>query len=145
MSILSIRHNTYEDADALYSIWHHSVNATHSFLTHGQIEEIGREVKDYVLHAHLLLAIDEEKNILGFMGMTGNKIDSLFISPTHFRKGAGAFLVSHAKSQFKELYVDVNEQNPQAIAFYKKMGFAVIDRSEKDDQGRPFPILKMKL
>jgi hypothetical protein len=41
--------------------------------------------------------------------------------------------------------VDVNEQNPQAMGFYLRMGFAVAGRSETDDVGRPFPILHLRL
>jgi putative acetyltransferase len=29
--------------------------------------------------------------------------------------------------------------------FYKRFGFEVIDRTEFDEQGNPFPILKMRL
>ena len=39
----------------------------------------------------------------------------------------------------------VNEQNPQARGFYEHMGFTVRERSETDDQGNPYPILRMVL
>ena len=41
--------------------------------------------------------------------------------------------------------MDVNEQNPGAYHFYKRMGFTVYERSETDDQGNPFPILRLCL
>ena len=41
--------------------------------------------------------------------------------------------------------VTVNEQNPQARGFYEHMGFHVCQRWELDEQGRPYPILKMQL
>jgi len=41
--------------------------------------------------------------------------------------------------------VDVNEQNPQAEGFYKHIGFEVFEHNKFDEQGNPFPILKMKL
>ena len=41
--------------------------------------------------------------------------------------------------------LDVNEQNPQALAFYQRMGFQVVGRSAVDGQGNPFPLLHMKL
>jgi putative acetyltransferase len=37
----------------------------------------------------------------------------------------------------------VNEQNENAIGFYKKMGFYVINRSALDNEGLPYPILHM--
>lgn len=39
----------------------------------------------------------------------------------------------------------MNEDNPNGVDFYKKMGFMEYDRSELDDQGNNFPILKLKL
>ncbi|HKB39870.1 MAG TPA: hypothetical protein VKD72_25770, partial [Gemmataceae bacterium] len=44
-----------------------------------------------------------------------------------------------------ELTVDVNEQNAAARGFYEACGFVVEGRSELDDQGRPYPLLHMRL
>ena len=41
--------------------------------------------------------------------------------------------------------VTVNEQNPSAIEFYKKMGFSAYKRTELDEQGRPFPLIYMRI
>ena len=41
--------------------------------------------------------------------------------------------------------VGVNEQNEQAVGFYKHMGFEVIGRSDFDGMGKPFPLLFMEL
>jgi putative acetyltransferase len=39
----------------------------------------------------------------------------------------------------------VNEQNPQAVGFYEHIGFLITGRSTLDGQGKPFPLLHMKL
>lgn len=39
----------------------------------------------------------------------------------------------------------MNEQNPGAVAFYFGKGFMQVDRSEVDDDGKPYPILRLKL
>ena len=36
------------------------------------------------------------------------------------------------------------EQNPQAVGFYEHLGFRVCRRSERDEQGNPYPILWME-
>ena len=41
--------------------------------------------------------------------------------------------------------MDVNEQNPQGVAFYRHMGFEQVGRSALDGQVNPFPLLHMKL
>ena len=40
--------------------------------------------------------------------------------------------------------VDVNEQNPKAFEFYKKMGAVIVSRDETDSEGNPFPILHLE-
>ena len=51
----------------------------------------------------------------------------------------------HAQALHDELTVDVNEQNSVARSFYEACGFVVEGRSELDDQGRPYPLLHMRL
>ena len=41
--------------------------------------------------------------------------------------------------------VDVSEQNPQAAGFYRHLGFSVFSRDATDGQGRPFPILHLRM
>ena len=39
----------------------------------------------------------------------------------------------------------VNEQNPQAIGFYLRMGFEMVGRSAVDSLGKPYPLLHMRV
>ncbi|MEN1336068.1 GNAT family N-acetyltransferase, partial [Pseudomonas aeruginosa] len=57
--------------------------------------------------------------------------------------GVGRMLVKHALSMAPELTTTVNEQNEQAVGFYKKVGFKVTGRSEVDDLGKPYPLLNL--
>lgn len=67
----------------------------------------------------------------------------LFIHPNYFGKGFGYKLISYAIDNFKVIAVDVNEQNPKALAFYQRQGFFTASRSPLDDAGRNFPILHL--
>ena len=40
---------------------------------------------------------------------------------------------------------DVNEQNLKALGFYLSRGFEQIGRSELNGQGKPFPLIHMRL
>jgi putative acetyltransferase len=88
---------------------------------------------------------DGEGVVIGFMGMAGQAIESLFLAPTVHRRGGGRRLVEHARARQPELTVDVNEQNTAAVGFYEACGFAVEGRSELDETGRPYPLLHMRL
>lgn len=78
------------------------------------------------------------------MGIEAGKIEMLFVSPNYFGKGIGRELAEFGIVQYGVRYVDVNEQNPQATGFYSHIGFKVFERKEFDEQGNPFPVLKMK-
>ena len=54
-------------------------------------------------------------------------------------------LLDDAVTRLGASQVDVNEQNPKALGFYLKQGFAVAGRSPLDGGGRPFPILHLRL
>ena len=69
----------------------------------------------------------------------------LFVSNESRGNGVGKRLVEYAIKELNVNYVDVNEQNPQAVGFYKYMRFKVFKKSELDEQGNPFSILHMKL
>jgi putative acetyltransferase len=82
---------------------------------------------------------------MGFVGMSGSKIEALFLAPEFQRRGGGRQFVRHAQEIRGELAVNVNEQNPAARRFYEACGFVVEGRSELDDTGQPFPLLHMWL
>ena len=56
----------------------------------------------------------------------------------------GRALVSFAAESFYAAERTVNEQNVQAVGFYKKMGFVLYRRTQTDEQGGPYPLLYMK-
>jgi len=95
--------------------------------------------------AELWAACDDAGTVLGFMGLSEGRIDSMFLAPEFMGRGIGRQLVRHAQSQWADLTVDVNEQNEGATRFYEACGFVVTGRSELDEQGRPYPLLHMKL
>ena len=130
----------------LLEVWERSVRATHLFLSAGEIAEI----KPYVPQAlrevpDLIVAWREDGTPAGFMGIDGQKLEMLFLAPEERGRGLGRKLVRYGVERFDIREVTVNEQNPQARGFYEHMGFRVCQRSELDEQGRPYPILNMRL
>lgn len=130
--------------DALTTLWEASVRATHHFLTEEDIQKLMPFVKIGLVEIENLIIVSDRQNQLAFMGIQSDKIEMLFVSPDYFGKGIGKELATFAITQYKVNYVDVNEQNPQAIGFYRHIGFKEFERTEIDEQGNPFPILKMK-
>lgn len=131
--------------DALTILWEASVRATHHFLTEYDIQKLTPFVKMGLLGIETLVVARDNQNPIAFMGIEADKIEMLFVSPDYFGKGLGRELAELGIAQYGVRYVDVNEQNPQATGFYTHIGFKVFERTEFDEQGNPFPILKMKL
>ena len=139
-----IRSSRKEDLPRLFDIWHDAVKATHHFLSDEAFAEIAELVKEkYLPSRGFEVFVDESDVAIGFMGATGNEVESLFIDPKHFGKGIGRTFIDVMKNAHSEVKLEVNEQNPQAVGFYEACGFNVVRRDPTDDHGRPFPILHM--
>ena len=93
----------------------------------------------------LRVAKNSNNKITGFIGVAECNVEMLFISPDSRNKGVGSLLLKNAIETQSANKVDVNEQNPDAIGFYKHLGFSVIGRSPLDGQGNPFPLIHMEL
>ena len=135
---------TPEFTAGLLGIWEASVRASHHFLTEEDIRSLRPQAEEAIRQIETLWAVDCDDVRIGFMGIQSGKIEMLFLHPDYFRKGIGRALIQKAVSEAGAEYVDVNEQNPAAVKFYEKMGFRTFRRDSTDDQGNPFPILRMK-
>lgn len=133
-----------KDYQTLVDIWERSVRATHEFLTENDIMEIRYSLISKYFKAVSLYAIYDGETIAGFIGLYDHNIEMLFVDSNSMRKGLGSKLLDFAKSLGADS-VDVNEQNPRALGFYLTHGFRVVNRDEYDSDGRPFPILHLKL
>ena len=69
----------------------------------------------------------------------------LFLDPDYFGQGLGKILMNYAINELSVDKVDVNEQNINAVNFYQRLGFKTYERTDKDDQGKDYPLLRMKL
>lgn len=131
---------------ALLQVWESSVRATHLFLSETEILRI----RAYVPQAmegveHLVVAEAAPGVPVGFMGVEGDRLEMLFLAPDARGRGLGRQLAELGIRQYGVREVTVNEQNPQAAGFYRRLGFTVYKRTECDEEGGPYPLLYMKL
>ena len=77
------------------------------------------------------------------MGVTGDRLEMLFLAPAERRRGTGGRLLCCAVARYGVREVTVNEQNPQAVGFYEHMGFQTYRRTDRDEEGGPYPLLHM--
>ena len=162
---LRLRRAVTADHAALADLWKRSVVATHHFLTPQAVDELYTAIlREYLPGVEELWVAEcapyspEEfgpealgpatPRPVGFMGCNWPQIEMLFVEPECFGLGIGKMFLDHARQRAMvedaTLTLDVNEQNPAALAFYEHMGFVVTGRSPVDGQGRPYPLLHME-
>jgi putative acetyltransferase len=143
--MVRIRETTAGDGQRVLDIWREAVDATHHFLSATDRREIEAEVISFLPQAPLWLAVDDNDRPIGFLLLDGSHMEALFIDPLQRGLGVGRALVQHAMSIQPNLMTDVNEQNAQAVGFYEHIGFERIGRSAKDNQGRSYPLIHMRM
>ncbi|MFC5412859.1 GNAT family N-acetyltransferase [Larkinella bovis] len=134
------------DYPEVVAVWEASVRLTHHFLTEADIQYYKPLILTEYLKAVDLVGVrNEAGNLLGFLGTADERVEMLFLHPDARGKGLGKILMDYAVHRKKATKVDVNEDNPQAVGFYKHLGFQVVSRSELDSLGKPYPILHLAL
>ncbi|MGY3859310.1 GNAT family N-acetyltransferase [Aeromonas intestinalis] len=133
------------DHPTLITIWEASVRASHHFLPEADIVALRSLILEHYFDAERLYGARLDGNLVGFIGVADGNIEMLFVAPAGMGQGVGRQLVSHAIAALGARRVDVNEQNEQALGFYRRMGFVVEGRSPLDGEGRPYPLLHLAL
>ncbi|MBO9537871.1 acetyltransferase [Herbaspirillum sp.] len=140
----SIRNTHPYEGERAVEIWRRAVDATHNFLSQEDRQAIDEMVCDFLPQVPLWFAVDANDYPLAFMFIDNGHMEALFVDPAYRGTGIGAALVRHGLSLHPKMTTDVNEQNAQALGFYKKMGFKRTGYSSLDGQGRPYPIIHLE-
>lgn len=144
-----IRPATSGDWSALAALWRRSVEATHPFLAREDLEAMAAAMpRRYLPAMHQLWLLEEDGKAHGFWGGWAQggvlRVEMLFVAPEAFGRGVGRALLAHACAGRQYVFLDVNEQNLGARAFYARCGFRVYGRSPLDGDGRPYPLLHLR-
>ncbi len=104
----------------ILNVWENSVRATHDFITEDDIAFFKPIIIEQAFPSVTLKCVkDDSGSILGFIGVHDANIEMLFMLNQARGKGIGKLLLNYAINQLGADSVDVNEQNPDAIGFYK--------------------------
>ena len=144
-SLSTVSDRTPELIERLVVVWERSVRATHEFLSEEEIAEIKPFVPQAVAGVETLVVAERDDEPVGFMGVQDGRLEMLFLNPEARGRGLGRQLLEHGISHLDVTELTVNEQNPQAVGFYEHLGFKTYRRTELDEEGRPYPLLYMRL
>ena len=132
------------DYPRLMEIWESAVSSTHDFLKEEDFLYYKEQLPVYFQHV-TLFGFEQEGILIGFMGIAEGNLEMLFVDDNYRGTGIGKRLITYAIVNLQVTKVDVNEQNIQAVGFYKYMGFSIYKRSNLDGEGKEYPILHMQL
>ena len=126
-------------------LWERSVRESHDFLNEQDIVDYRVLMEEQYLERTKLYAAEENGIMKGFIGLSGDQIRLLFISPDSLRMGFGKKLLNFAIHEKQMKHVDVNGQNTAAYRFYYSAGFRIVKKYPFDGAGKPYPVWSLKL
>lgn len=121
-----IRKFETRDLDAVTQIWLHGNLDAHAFISANFWTEHFEMVRDLLPQAELYVHENEDtRQIDGFIGLTENHIEGIFVAKSARSKGIGKALLDYAKSRKPRLDLSVYQKNERALAFYRREQFVV--------------------
>ena len=81
-------------------------------------------VKELLLQATVYVYEDNQE-IQGFIGLSDEYIEGIFISDAMQSQGIGKVLLNYAKKIRNKLLLNVYQKNTSAISFYQREGFEI--------------------
>ena len=114
------------DLDAVMQIWLQANLDAHAFIPASFWEAHFEMVRDMLPQAELYVHENEApRQIDGFIGLTENHIEGIFVARSARSKGIGRALLEYAKSRKLRLTLSVYQKNERALAFYRREQFVV--------------------
>ena len=116
-----IRKFETQDLDAVMQIWLHGNLDAHPFIPASFWTDHFETVRDMLPQAELYVHENEApRQIDGFIGLTENHIEGIFVAKAARSKGIGKALLEYAKSRKPCLTLSVYQKNQRALAFYQR-------------------------
>ncbi len=129
-----IRKFETQDLDAVMQIWLHGNLDAHPFIPASFWTDHFETVRDLLPQAELYVHENEAtRQIDGFIGLTENHIEGIFVAESARSKGVGKSLLEYAKSCKPYLTLSVYQKNERALAFYRREQFTVHSESIDED------------
>ena len=122
------------DLDAVMQIWLQANLDAHAFIPASFWEAHFEMVRDLLPQAELYVHEDAgTRQIDGFIGLTENHIEGIFVVKSARSKGIGKALLDYAKSRKPRLDLSVYQKNERALAFYQREQFTVQSEGIDED------------
>ena len=119
-----IRELREADINKVADIWLDANLKAHYFISAQYWKDNFAFVKEALLQAEVYV-YEDDNEIQGFIGLSGEHIEGIFVSGEKQSQGIGRLLLNHVKDRKPKLLLNVYKQNARAISFYQREGFEV--------------------
>ena len=112
------------DINKVAEIWLDTNIKTHYFISAQYWKSNFELVKELLLQATVYVSEDKQE-IQGFIGLSNEYIEGIFVSAEMQSQGIGKILLNYVKGKRNKLILNVYQKNTRAISFYQREGFEI--------------------
>ena len=112
------------DINKVAEIWLDTNINTHYFISAQYRKSNFELVKELLLQATVYVYEDKQE-IQGFIGLSNEYIEGIFVSAEMQSQGIGKILLNYVKGKRNKLILNVYQKNTRAISFYQREGFEI--------------------
>ena len=112
------------DINKVAEIWLDTNIKTHYFISAQYWKSNFELVKELLLQATVYVYEDNQE-IQGFIGLSNEYIEGIFVSAEMQSQGIGKILLNYVKGKRNKLILNVYQKNTRAISFYQREGFEI--------------------
>lgn len=129
-----IRRLQKSDLDRVADIWLNTNRKAHDFISAQYWKDNFNTVKEMFLQSEIYV-YEKENKIQGFIGLSGEYIEGIFVSSEMQSQGIGKSLIDFVKSIKKQLSLSVYQKNTRAVKFYERENFKIRSEGIDEDTG----------
>lgn len=112
------------DINKVAEIWLDTNIKTHYFISAQYWKSNFELVKELLLQATVYVYEDKQE-IQGFIGLSNEYIEGIFVSAEMQSQGIGKILLNYVKGKRNKLILNIYQKNTRAISFYQREGFEI--------------------
>lgn len=122
------------DIERVAEIWLQTNIKAHNFVSAEYWIDNFEKVKEMLLQAEVYV-FEDESEIQGFVGLSGDYIAGIFVWNEAQSRGIGKKLLDFIKGKKENLSLSVYQKNVRAIKFYEKENFKIQSESIDESTG----------
>ena len=121
-----------KDVDKVANLWLEANLTAHDFISEKYWKDHFNMVKEQLLQAEVYI-YEDCQNISGFIGITDEYVEGIFVSEKMRSQGIGKQLLDFVKDKKSKLYLNVYQKNIRAVQFYQREDFEIDCESIDED------------